>query len=57
MQRVQLKKPITFTADTESATAGYWGGLIINGKAIISGASAGSEGSTEIDNNLQIRWV
>ena len=47
------EKPITFTADTESATAGYWGGLIINGKAIISGASAGSEGSTEIDNNYK----
>ena len=48
------EKPITFTADTESATAGYWGGLIINGKAIISGAPAGSsEGSTEIDNNYK----
>lgn len=47
------EKPITFTADTESATAGYWGGLIINGKAIISGTPAGSEGSTEIDNNYK----
>lgn len=48
------EKPITFTADSESATAGYWGGLIINGKAKISGvAGTVSEGSTEIDNNYK----
>lgn len=44
-------KPIILTADSEDATSGYWGGLIINGKAPISGASAGQTGATEIDNN------
>ncbi len=29
--------PITFTADADNASAGYWGGLIINGYAHISG--------------------
>lgn len=46
-------KPIVFTADVENATSGYWGGLIINGKAPISGAGSGiHEGATEIDNNV-----
>ena len=50
--RGTAEAPITFTADDESkASAGYWGGLIINGKAVISGLSAGTEGSTEINNN------
>ncbi len=44
-------KPIIFTADADNATSGYWGGLIINGKAPLSGASAGTVGATEIDNN------
>ena len=45
-------KPIIFTADDEeNATTGYWGGLIINGKAPISGATSGELGSTEVDNN------
>lgn len=45
-------KPIVFTADDEeNATTGYWGGLIINGKAPISGATSGEQGSTEVDNN------
>ena len=43
--------PIIFTADADNATSGYWGGLIINGKAPLSGASAGTVGATEIDNN------
>ncbi len=38
--------PVTMTADTEDAGAGYWGGLIINGKAPLSG---GETGSTEIN--------
>lgn len=47
-------KPIIFTADNEeNATTGYWGGLIINGKAPISGAANGETGSTEVDNNLK----
>ena len=47
-------KPIIFTADNEeNATTGYWGGLIINGKAPISGAASGETGSTEVDNNLK----
>lgn len=45
------EKPIVFTADTEDAGQGYWGGLVINGRAPISGAAAGTEGATEIDNN------
>lgn len=44
-------KPIVFTADTDDAGQGYWGGLVINGRAPISGAAAGTEGATEIDNN------
>lgn len=45
-------KPIIFTADDEAnATSGYWGGLILNGKAPISGATSGELGSTEVDNN------
>lgn len=44
-------KPIVFTADADNAQPGYWGGLIINGRAPISGQSAGTEGATEVDNN------
>lgn len=45
--------PITFTADASNATAGYWGGIIINGNAVISGPSGSvNEGVTEIDNNV-----
>ncbi|MDR2816648.1 MAG: hypothetical protein LBB62_08110 [Proteiniphilum sp.] len=38
--------PVVMTADTENALQGHWGGLIINGKAPLSG---GSVGSTEIN--------
>ncbi len=45
------EKPVRITADDEDeATAGYWGGLIINGKAPISGAASGSTSATEINN-------
>lgn len=44
-------KPITFTADVDGAKAGYWGGIIMNGLAPISGAQAGTTGKTEIDNS------
>ncbi len=45
--------PVTFTADTDNAGAGYWGGIIVNGYAQISGAGDGvHEGTTEIDNNV-----
>lgn len=45
--------PITFTADAADAKAGYWGGIIINGKAVISGDSkVMNEGATEVDNNI-----
>ena len=45
--------PITFTADSETAAPGYWGGIIINGRARISGAGNGvHEAATEIDNNI-----
>ena len=44
--------PITFAVDDESAAeAGYWGGLIINGRAPISGASAGTTAAAEVDND------
>lgn len=47
-------KPIIFTADKENAGSGYWGGLIINGKAPISGVSAtGNTGATEINNDYK----
>ncbi len=45
--------PVTITADVANAGSGYWGGLIINGKAHISGASethSANTGKTEIDN-------
>ena len=44
--------PITFTADNETAKAGYWGGIIINGYAPISGENAVNEAMTEVDNNI-----
>ncbi|MCO5286993.1 MAG: hypothetical protein M9898_11325 [Chitinophagaceae bacterium] len=39
------ENPVTMTADIDNAQAGHWGGLIINGKAPLSG---GTIGSTEI---------
>jgi len=39
--------PVTMTADIEDAAQGHWGGLIINGKAPLSG---GETGKTEINN-------
>ncbi len=39
--------PIVITADIENAQPAHWGGLIINGKAPLSGP-AGTTGSTEI---------
>lgn len=44
------EKPITFTAAETGAKSGYWGGIIINGKAPISGEEAGSTGATEVNN-------
>ncbi len=41
-------KPVVMTADIADAGQGYWGGLIINGKAPISGG-ADAVGSTEIN--------
>lgn len=43
-------KPIVFTAAEDGATSGYWGGIIINGRAPISGAETGSTGTTEVNN-------
>lgn len=47
-------KPIIFTANSTSPISGFWGGIIINGKAPISGPSADKSdtGLTEIDNNF-----
>lgn len=39
--------PVTMTADIADAGQGYWGGLIINGRAPLSG---GETGKTEINN-------
>ena len=44
--------PIVMTADDPNATSGYWGGLIINGYAPISGETTGTEGMTEISNTI-----
>ncbi len=44
--------PITFTSAESTPASGDWGGLVVNGKAPISGATAGTTGSTEIDENL-----
>jgi len=41
--------PITFTADIANAQQGYWGGLIINGKAPLAG---GEKGSTEVNTSF-----
>ncbi|MGV8092243.1 MAG: hypothetical protein AB2L24_10310 [Mangrovibacterium sp.] len=45
------QKPIRLTSSVSSPAAGDWGGLIINGYAPISGASAGTTAATEIENN------
>ncbi len=37
--------PVIMTADVDNAEAGYWGGLVINGRAPLSG---GTTGETEI---------
>ena len=52
--RGTAQAPIIFTAEDESnAGPGYWGGLIINGKAPISGpAGTTATGATEVDNNM-----
>jgi len=42
--------PVTMTADIENAEPGYWGGLIINGRAPLAG---GTIGSTEISSAHQ----
>jgi hypothetical protein len=44
--RGTASNPVTMTADSANATAGYWGGLIINGYAPLGG---GLTGSTEIN--------
>lgn len=36
------QSPVTFTADISNAGQGYWGGLIINGRAPLSGGETGS---------------
>ncbi|MDR0422010.1 MAG: hypothetical protein LBH72_03240 [Proteiniphilum sp.] len=41
------ERPVTMTADAEDASPGHWGGLIINGRAPLSG---GETGRTEINN-------
>ncbi len=44
------EKPVTMTADIDNAEPGYWGGLIINGRAPLAG---GTVGSTEISSAHQ----
>jgi len=46
-------KPIIFTSAEPVPSSTDWGGLIINGAAPISGATAGTEASTEVDTNLK----
>ena len=43
-------EPVTITADRNNAEQGHWGGLIINGKAPLSG---GEIGTTEINSDYQ----
>lgn len=48
--RGTAEKPIVLTADDPNATAGHWGGLIINGKARLSGVEGQvATGTTEIN--------
>ena len=42
------EKPVTMTANISNAEQGHWGGLIINGKAPLSG---GTTGTTEINSD------
>lgn len=44
--------PVTITSEEENPAPADWGGLIINGKAPISGNTTGTTGQTEIDNNI-----
>ena len=44
--------PITFTSGAASPAPGDWGGLILNGYAPISGATSGTTGTTEVDENV-----
>lgn len=46
--------PVTFMSGDAAAKAGYWGGIIINGKAKVSGSGATgtNQGSTEIDGTI-----
>lgn len=48
-------KPIIFTANSTSPASGFWGGVIINGKAPISGSNADKSdtGLTEINNDYR----
>ncbi|MGV8827749.1 MAG: hypothetical protein ACWA6U_05450 [Breznakibacter sp.] len=43
--------PIRFTSSKATPKAGDWGGIIINGYAPISGATAGTISATEVDNS------
>lgn len=49
------EKPVVFTANSANPKSGFWGGIIINGKAPISGQSEDKTdvGLTEIDNNYK----
>ena len=44
--------PVTITSEEKNPAPADWGGLIINGKAPISGNTTGTTGQTEIDNNI-----
>jgi hypothetical protein len=48
-------KPIVFTSANDKPKAGAWGGIILNGRAPISGANAdmSDTGLTEIDNSYK----
>lgn len=41
--------PVVMTAASANATSGYWGGIVINGKAPISGTAAGATASCEMN--------
>ncbi len=48
-------KPIIFTANSTTPVSGYWGGIIINGKAPISGSKADKTDTalTEVNNDYK----
>ncbi|MBN1462717.1 MAG: hypothetical protein JXQ69_05075 [Paludibacteraceae bacterium] len=41
--------PVVMTANSNNPSSGFWGGIVINGRAPIAGAAAGATGTCELD--------